>query len=573
MSVMNPRRIIYARWLSVAIPLLYFLLWTTTSSTAYPYPHSRNYLHLIEPSPTHELEDSAELSRPHKLKGPLWCNGTITAEAAGEETHLWGLLLSAGLLITVGEVLPQIIFPRYPVAILGNMMWFIYIILALYAIPAGILVLILHYTVGRGPRERRIIHNTKQLSALVDLHPRRKGKAGKLSVDSVRVMLGALDLENRVAGDIMKPISDVKMLDVKDRMNIHRWKEVINWGHLLIAIQDMMSPDPGEVTTLRSVPIHALPIVPEDYPLWDLLHLFQEGLSHIAVVEKVTRVEPKQLDDIPVNNPASNWGWIGVWEAIRKNLKFIRKEGDHQQPVTHAPKYWTDSSIYRVPREQPLGIVTMEDVLKPLLRSSIFDEKDISHCRRRRGNGNDSPRRVFESELQSPFSGGSLDSEELEIESELPGGLAIRVATRNGNKGSDSTVRRKQNSGNNDLSFSKPLAPLSGRDRRRKALSDPLGGAPIYNSPNRLPSKANGKRKGFEARKAMSENNYSTNASDDFELESFTETSVPSSIFSHSTGNTSYLMDLLVLTGEHTNSSDFSLSTLDEERSVPVHNT
>jgi len=36
-----------------------------------------------------------------------------------------------------------------------------------------------------------------------------------------------------------------------------------------------MSPDPKEVTTLRSVPIHALPIVAEDYPLWDLLHLFQ----------------------------------------------------------------------------------------------------------------------------------------------------------------------------------------------------------------------------------------------------------------------------------------------------------
>ncbi|PUU77005.1 hypothetical protein B9Z19DRAFT_203473 [Tuber borchii] len=237
----------------------------------------------------------------------LMCSVTINLSlplisACLLDNRLWGLFLLAGLLIVVGEILPQVIFPRYPIVILGNLMWFVYIILALYAIPAGMLVLILHYVVSHGSGKRRIVYDTKQLSALIDLHSQREDKGGRLSVDSVRVIQGALDLENRVAGDIMKPISDVKMLNVKDRMNIDRWKRVINWGYSRIPVYssirenrradspyqdcpikiwgylhcfDMMSPDPKEVTTLRSVPIHALPIVGEDFPLWDLLHLFQ----------------------------------------------------------------------------------------------------------------------------------------------------------------------------------------------------------------------------------------------------------------------------------------------------------
>lgn len=88
-SIMNAREIIYTRWLSVAIPLLCFLLWTTTSSPAYPCLSRRNYLHLIEPNPILGPKDSAALHRPHRLKGPLWCNGTITADpSAGEKTYV-----------------------------------------------------------------------------------------------------------------------------------------------------------------------------------------------------------------------------------------------------------------------------------------------------------------------------------------------------------------------------------------------------------------------------------------------------------------------------------------------------
>lgn len=30
-----------------------------------------------------------------------------------------------------------------------------------------------------------------------------------------------------------------------------------------------------EITTLKQLPLHKLPVISEDYPLWDLLRLFQ----------------------------------------------------------------------------------------------------------------------------------------------------------------------------------------------------------------------------------------------------------------------------------------------------------
>ncbi|PUU77004.1 hypothetical protein B9Z19DRAFT_1087171 [Tuber borchii] len=241
--------------------------------------------------------------------------------------------------------------------------------------------------------------------------------------------------------------------------------------------------------------------------------------------------------------------------------------------MTQVPKYWTDSSGYKLSREQPLGIVTMEDVLRALLRSSISDEKDISHYKRRRENGEGSQGGVFESGLQKPFVREPLNNEGLEIESELPARLDIQLAPENGEGSSDSAARGKHNSGNRLLSSSKPLVPLSNKERRRNALTDPLDGRPRRKSPERLSSKDKGKGKAFEVRKAMSENNYSTNTSDDFELESLTGASIPSSIFSHSTGTTSHLIDLLGLRGQYANSSDFYLSTLDEESSASANST
>jgi len=62
----------------------------------------------------------------------------------------------------------------------------------------------------------------------------------------------------------MKPISGVKMLDVKDRMNIDRWKRVINWGYSRIPVYSAIEENPRADSPYQDRPIK----------IWGYLHCF-----------------------------------------------------------------------------------------------------------------------------------------------------------------------------------------------------------------------------------------------------------------------------------------------------------
>lgn len=41
-----------------------------------------------------------------------------------------------------------------------------------------------------------------------------------------------------------------------------------------------------EITTLKQLPLHRLPVISEDYPLWDLLRLFQVRSFLFAILQR-----------------------------------------------------------------------------------------------------------------------------------------------------------------------------------------------------------------------------------------------------------------------------------------------
>lgn len=43
-------------------------------------------------------------------------------------------------------------------------------------------------------------------------------------------------MEKRVARDIMKPLSEVKMKSVDSRMTLHSWTEISDWGYSRVPI-------------------------------------------------------------------------------------------------------------------------------------------------------------------------------------------------------------------------------------------------------------------------------------------------------------------------------------------------
>lgn len=73
--------------------------------------------------------------------------------------------------------------------------------------------------------------------------------------DAGRVTQGALYLEDKVAKDIMKPISEVKMLNMNARMDIGRWTNVIGWGYSRIPVYTLVADDQGVYSPYQDWPI------------------------------------------------------------------------------------------------------------------------------------------------------------------------------------------------------------------------------------------------------------------------------------------------------------------------------
>jgi hypothetical protein len=87
--------------------------------------------------------------------------------------------------------------------------------------------------------------------------------------DACRVTKGALYLEDKVAKDIMKPISEVKMLNMNARMDIGRWATVMGWGYSRIPIYTVIENYQGADSPYQDWPIK----------IWGFLYSFVRLIS------------------------------------------------------------------------------------------------------------------------------------------------------------------------------------------------------------------------------------------------------------------------------------------------------
>ncbi|CAG8563773.1 648_t:CDS:2 [Acaulospora colombiana] len=205
-------------------------------------------------------------------------------------------------------------------------------------------------------RDHGIIYRRAELKELIMYHGTSTEHGGDLVTDSVKIIRGALDFQDKVAGGAMTPIENAFMISMDCIMDRNTLKKIYLTGHsripvyegsrenilgvllvkvnsevylrnsseitgplmlcsLLSIIKSLVMYNPDEDLPLKKFRINAIPKIPAEMPLFDILNIFREGRSHMAVV--------------------------------------CRSE---------------DS--------KPIGIITLEDVLEELIQEEIYDESD-----------------------------------------------------------------------------------------------------------------------------------------------------------------------------------------------------
>ncbi|KAF9897157.1 hypothetical protein BX616_006082, partial [Lobosporangium transversale] len=238
------------------------------------------------------------------------------------------ILISTLLIVVFGEIIPQAVCARHGLAIgsfCSKPMLVLMYIMSPVAYPIAML---LDYWLGvhHGTTYRRT-----ELKTLVSLH--QVDGIGELTDDEVTIIASVLDLKEKAVSAVMTPLEDVftlsedAILDEKltedilragySRIPVYRHDDAHNFIGMLL-VKRLITYDPADHTPVRQFTLNSLPEAAPNTSCLDILNFFQEGRSHMAI-------------------------------------------------VTSKPGGFGD----------PVGVITLEDVIEELLGEEIVDESDV----------------------------------------------------------------------------------------------------------------------------------------------------------------------------------------------------
>lgn len=237
------------------------------------------------------------------------------------------VVISTVLILIFGEIIPQAVCARHGLRIGAMFAWPVQILIYIMSPIAYPFALVLDHILGAN---HGMIYRRAELKELVAIHGNDHG--GSLSHDEVTIIRGALDLSEKMAFQVMTHRRHVFMVEISSEMDWVTMRDIQRAGHSripvyqgdrnnvigLILTKSLLLLNPAVPTPVRKMKLYSIPKVEHNVTLVNLLNIFQEGASHMALV--------------------------------------VKQDSDHSEF---------------------LGIVTLEDVIEELIQEEIVDETDV----------------------------------------------------------------------------------------------------------------------------------------------------------------------------------------------------
>ncbi|VDM45477.1 unnamed protein product [Toxocara canis] len=245
------------------------------------------------------------------------------------------IIASVGIVV-IGEIIPQSICVKKGLAVGAYTIWLTRAFMILTFPLSYPISKILDIFLG----EDTPVYDRNKLINLMKMTTSEENQ--ELAAD-LKIAVGAMEISEKTVGDILTKIEDVFMLPetiVLDATNI---AEIIRRGYTripvcrednrndiisLLMVKDLALIDPGDNFTVKMVcqfNKHPLRFVDESTPLHTMLDEFKAGDYHLAIVQTLTS-------------------------------KYDPKTGKQYK--------------------EPIGIITLEDIVEEILQAEIVDESD-----------------------------------------------------------------------------------------------------------------------------------------------------------------------------------------------------
>ncbi|EJU04628.1 DUF21-domain-containing protein, partial [Dacryopinax primogenitus] len=300
---------------AVLIPVLVLLSGVFAGLTLGYMSLDETQLKVLAVSGTPKQQEYAKRIQPIRANGHLLLITLLIANMIVNETlpvlstealggGIQAVVVSTVLIVIFSEIIPQSVCSRYGLVIGAVMAPYVRVLIWALFIVAWPVAKVLEFVLGP---HHGIIYRRSELKELINMHAAAEHMGGDLKGDTVTIVGGALDLQEKVAADAMTPISKTFMLDIDTKLDYETLATIVHSGHSrvpvfhqiqvgdkkvtkiigVLLVKQCVLLDPEDATPLREIPLNAVPSVPFDEPLQGILNRFQEGRSHMAIVSRI----------------------------------------------------------------------------------------------------------------------------------------------------------------------------------------------------------------------------------------------------------------------------------------------
>lgn len=224
-------------------------------------------------------------------------NALLSILLADKAGGLAGFLGSTGLIVIVGEILPQALCSRYALRIGSFAVPLVRVIIVIIYPVAAPLAFLLDLALGQ---ELATTYSSAEMLKLLQIHVQEEA----LDKDTAVAMTGALKYKDMAVSDVMTPLKHTFMLSVDEKLNFETIATIFKTGYSripvyevsknniigLLFVKDLIFIDPEDETPVRNfVQIfgRGVHIVWPGDKLGDVLRELKQGRSHMALVRDV----------------------------------------------------------------------------------------------------------------------------------------------------------------------------------------------------------------------------------------------------------------------------------------------
>lgn len=256
------------------------------------------------------------------LLGNVAVNSTVAIFLGNIASGIIAGVVSTGLIVIFGEIIPQAVFARHAMEFGSRTAWLVKIIIVFFLPICWPIAWVLDKALGE---EMTNIYSKKELMKIVEEH--EDSMHSDIDEDEERIILGALSFSDKIADDIMTPRNLVFALEENSIIDKKLLKEIKEEGYSRIPVYS------GTLDNITGI-----------LYIKDLIGA-KEGTKILSLCHKtrvMTVLRTQKLDKL-----------LTDFIKSRTHLAFVNDRFNNIE-----------------------GVVALEDVIEEILKTEILDESD-----------------------------------------------------------------------------------------------------------------------------------------------------------------------------------------------------